>query len=224
MHRCELDHVVVACTDLAAGVEWTERRLGVSLQPGGQHTAMGTHNALLKLGERTYLEVIAIDPAGVRPPRPRWFSLDDPAMHARLAQGPALITWVARCDSLAAVCARVPDLGDIVSMSRGDLHWRISVPDDGLLPWSGVLPAVIQRGGGDSEGDEAEPPPHPAERLPDAGCELQSLDLMHPAAVLGNGGLLGMFRELRVTGPVNLRPGPVSLAATIRTPGGTVTL
>lgn len=220
MHRCELDHVVVACTDLAAGVEWTESRLGVALQPGGQHTAMGTHNALLRLGERAYLEVIAIDPEGVPPARPRWFSLDDPAMQARLAQGPALITWVVRCDSLAAVCARVPDLGDILAMSRGELRWRISVPDDGVLPWSGVLPAAIQWG----DGDDAEPPTHPAERLPDAGCELQSLDLTHPAAVLGNGGLLGMFRELRIVGPVNLRSGPVGLTATIRTPTGIVTL
>lgn len=223
MHRCELDHLVVACTDLAAGVDWAESRLGVRLQPGGKHTAMGTHNALLRLGERCYLEVIAIDPDGESPARPRWFSLDDPAMQARLAQGPALVTWVVRCDALATVCARVPDLGDILAMSRGDLHWRISVPDDGVLPWSGVLPAAIQRASAD-DADDAEPAPHPTERLPDAGCELQALDLSHPAAVLGNGGLLGMFRELRIVGPVNLRPGPVSLAATIRTPNGIVTL
>lgn len=221
MQRCELDHLVVACGALEDGVAWVERRLGVRPHTGGRHEAMGTHNAVLRLGAGCYLEVIAIDPDGTPPARPRWFGLDEPAMHRRLAQGPALITWVVRCESLAAACARVPDLGDILAMSRGDLHWHIAVPEHGALPWSGVLPAAIQW---DAGGASDETPPHPAARLPDDGCELLSLDLTHPAAVLGNGGLLGLFRELRVVGPVNLRPGPVSLAASIRTPSGVVTL
>ena len=29
-------------------------------------------------------------------------------------------------------------------MSRGDFQWKIAVPEDGSLPWSGVLPAAIQ--------------------------------------------------------------------------------
>jgi hypothetical protein len=30
-----LDHIAVACTDLAEGTAWVEDRLGVSLQQGG---------------------------------------------------------------------------------------------------------------------------------------------------------------------------------------------
>ena len=219
MQRSELDHLVVASTRLEEGIDWVEQQLGVRPQPGGQHVAMGTHNALLKLGPRCYLEVIAIDPDGVPPPRPRWFALDDAMMQARLASGPALITWALRCESLAAACARVPDLGDILSMSRGDFHWRIAVPEDGSLPWSGVLPAGIQWSAGADEST-----PHPCDRLPDSGCELLSLDLMHPAAVLGSAGIVSMFRELRVVGPIDLRPGPVRIAANIRTTAGDVTL
>lgn len=225
MQRSELDHLVVACARLDDGIAWVESRLGVRPQPGGRHEAMGTHNALLRLGEGCYLEVIAIDPDGTSHARPRWFGLDEAATRERLAQSPALITWVVRCESLASACARVPDLGDIIAMSRGDLRWHIAVPEDGTLPWSGVLPAAIQWGEAGEAGEVSDgAAPHPAARLPDSGCELLALDLMHPAAVLGSGGLLGLFRELRVVGPVNLRPGPVSLAATIRTPAGVVTL
>jgi hypothetical protein len=219
MQRSELDHLVVASARLEAGVDWVEERLGVRPQPGGKHVAMGTHNALLKLGPRTYLEVIAVDPDAEAPKRLRWFSLDEPAMRSRLAAGPALITWVLRCDSLAAACARVPDLGEILSMSRGDFHWKIAVPESGNLPWGGVLPAAIQW---DARADGAEM--HPCDRLPDSGCELLELRLAHPAAVLGKAGILAMFRELRVVGPVELKSGPVEIKARIGTPKGEITL
>jgi len=219
MQRSELDHIVVAGARLEDGIDWVEQLLGVRPQPGGKHDAMGTHNAVLKLGARTYLEVIAIDPDGVTPTRPRWFALDEPAMRARLEAGPALITWVARCESLASACARVPDLGDILPMSRGDFRWKIAVPEDGSLPWGGVLPAAIQW--------EAEPDGvalHPCDRVPPSDCELVELRLAHPAAVLGTAGIVSMFRELRVMGPVDLKPGPVEIAARLRTPRGEVTL
>jgi len=219
MFRSELDHLVVACTRLDEGVDWIERQLGARPQPGGQHVAMGTHNALLKLGPRVYLEVIAIDPDGVPPARPRWFALDEPAMQSRLASGPALVTWVLRSESLANACARVPDLGEILSMARGDFRWKIAVPDDGSLPWGGILPAAIQWEPG-PDGESL----HPCDRLPDSGCELESLRLAHPAAVLGTAGIVAMFRELRVVGPIDLKPGPVQVSASIRGPAGLIEL
>jgi hypothetical protein len=219
MQRAEFDHLVIACDALDRGVDWVEQQLGARPQPGGQHAAMGTHNALLRLGARCYLEVIAIDPAAALPSRPRWFGLDTPAMRQRLAAGPALITWVVRCESLAAACARVPELGDILPMQRGDFRWRITVPDSGELPASGVLPAAIQW-----DPDENGVPLHPCDRLPDSGCELSGLALTHPAAVLGAVGLLATFRELRIVGPVDLAPGPIGLAARIGTARGAVTL
>lgn len=219
MQRAELDHIVVASARLDDGVEWVEQRLGARPQPGGRHVAMGTHNALLRLGARTYLEVIAIDPAGAPPARPRWFALDEPAMQSRLAAGPALITWVLRCDSLAGACARVPDLGEILSMSRGDFRWKIAVPEDGSLPWAGILPAAIQW---EADADGADL--HPCDRLPASGCELLELKLAHPAAVLGTAGIVAMFRELRVVGAIDLKSGPVQIEARIRSPRGDVTL
>jgi hypothetical protein len=215
MARSELDHLVIGCANLEAGAGWVAEKLGVAPVTGGRHLAMGTHNALLKLGPRAYLEVIAIDPDGSAPSRPRWFSLDEPEMRARLAQSPALITWVLRTESLANACARVPDLGEILPMSRNDFRWKIAVPESGALPWGGVLPAAIEWLPGDDGLVR-----HPCDALPDSGCELVGLQLSHPAAVLGTSGIVALFRELKVMGPVDLKPGPRALQATIRTPAG----
>jgi hypothetical protein len=208
--RCELDHLVVGCADLERGAAWLRARLGVDPEPGGSHTAMGTHNRLLKLGARVYLELIAIDPAAPAPARPRWFELDAPALRARLADAPQLIAWVVRCDDLDAACARVPALGRAQAMARGDLRWRIAIPDDGRRPYDGVLPAVIQW-----EGDA-----HPAERLPERGCALRALELAHPAAA----ELRAVFRALRIAGPVELAAGACALRARLLAPGGQVSV
>lgn len=218
IQRSELDHIVVGCARLDDGVRWIEERLGVPPVIGGQHVAMGTHNALLRLGARSYLELIAIDPDLPAPARPRWFSLDGPDLQGRLARAPELLTWVVRCNSIVTACARVPDLGDVLEMRRGDFHWRIAVPPNGTMAWGGVLPTAIQWEVG------AEGALHPCDRLPASGCELISLDLSHPAAVLGTSGIVALFRELRIVGPVDLKPGPKQIAAMIRTPLGEVRL
>ena len=219
LRRSELDHIVVAADSLDAGIAWVAERLGAEPVRGGQHAAMGTHNALLRLGARCYLEVIAVDPDAPPPARRRWFSLDEPDMKARIAAAPALITWAMRTASLANACARVPDLGDILSMSRDGFRWKIAVPDDGALAWGGVLPTAIQW----EEGDDGEVR-HPCDVLPDSGCELVALKLSHPAAVLGDGGIVALFRELRIAGPVDLKSGPRRLEALVRTPRGDATL
>jgi hypothetical protein len=105
----EPDHHVVAALALDAGCDWVEERLGVRPQPGGQHVRMGTHNALLSLGPRLYLEVIAIDPAGSAPPRPRWFDLDEPRMRAALGL----------TDTLKVTYAKSPRLGAMIRTPRG---------------------------------------------------------------------------------------------------------
>ena len=171
MHA-EFDHLVVVCADLDQGTAWIQASLGVDVVPGGKHAAMGTHNRLVRVGLRAYLEVIAVDPSAPAPGRPRWFNLDQPAIRERLRHAPFVATWVARTPDLTAAVTQRPDLGDILSLERGPYRWRIAVPADGGLPLDGVFPTLIQW-----DGDA-----HPADALPDLGCELVTLSLSHPRA------------------------------------------
>ena len=55
----ELDHLVYVARDLERGVDAIEEFLGVRPQYGGQHTGLGTHNALVGLGSGVYLEIFS---------------------------------------------------------------------------------------------------------------------------------------------------------------------
>ncbi|MGE5090152.1 MAG: VOC family protein [Candidatus Levyibacteriota bacterium] len=211
-HRPELaiDHLVVAARSLAEGGAWLRERTGAVAQPGGAHVAMGTHNALVGLGPRLYLEVIATDPAARAPGRPRWFDLDDPRMQARLAEGPALIHWVVRTRDIDTDATRA-DVGAILTMTRGDFQWRITVPDDGHLPQRGLVPTLI-------EWSDAR---HPADRLGNSGLSLVTLAAEHPEPAPVRKALeaLGLSEMLKVSYGRSPR-----LAAMLRTPRGVVTL
>ena len=154
-----LDHLVVAAETLAEGVAYVESILGVAMEPGGEHPAMGTHNQLLSLGA-IYLEVIAINPETQPPNRPRWFGLDT------FKGAPRLSHWVARTTDIAAALALAPPgTGAPTALSRGDLRWTMAVPETVILPFDNAFPALIEWHGQD----------HPASRLPDSGCRLASL-------------------------------------------------
>jgi hypothetical protein len=170
---------------------------------------MGTHNALLKLGPRAYLELIAIDPEGTAR-RPRWFGLDTAAVRERIARGPFLLTWVAACSDVAAAASLDSCFGEVIAASRGVLSWRITVPADGSLRFDGVLPSLIQW-----DGEE-----HPCDGLAERDCALLELQLQHPSAPM----IRPLFDALGLGAAVRLRTGAVSFSARIATPRGIVDL
>ncbi|MFN9481133.1 MAG: VOC family protein [Betaproteobacteria bacterium] len=204
--RTEIDHLVVACRDLDHCTDWARATLGVEPQPGGKHATMGTHNRLLKLGPRVYLELIAIDPEAPAPARPRWFGLDRADVQARAAREPVLLAWVGSCDDITAAVTAVPLLGEVLPFTRNAYAWRFALTAHGELNYDGVLPPLIQW---DSDA-------HPCDALEDRGCKLLSLELTHPDAA----AILPLFRKLRIAGPVELAAGPPALRARLRVADG----
>ena len=208
----ELDHLIVGAATLTAGIAFVERLTGVAPVPGGKHVTMGTHNALLRLNHRAYLEVIAIDPEGTKPPHPRWFDLDDVALQGELAERPRLIAWAARTpdiDRASAACGMA--LGTIRSFERGDYRWRLTVPNDGRRPARGVVPALIQW----------DVSAHPTDRLPPSNVAIAEIaaSLPDPAPARAALAALGLSDRIRVSYDRDAR-----LAAMLRTPRGAVTL
>lgn len=201
MPRSRLDHLTVTAASLQEGVDYVRRALGVEMQTGGEHVRMGTHNCLLKLGEKLFLEVIAPNPDAPRPDRPRWFQLDEPES----VKAPRLATWVARCDYIHALAPA--SLGKIETMARGSFRWLITIPEDGKLPLQGIAPALI----------EWRSETHPAQGLKDLGCSLVRFEGFHPqpetvTSVLRSIGFDGEF-------PVSRGEAP-RLVAHIQTPAG----
>lgn len=209
----ELDHIVIACTDLDSGEAWLRERLGVPLAPGGTHAGWGTHNRLLQLGGGMYLELIAPDPAQPDPATPRPFLLDDPAMRAKLARSPRLVHWLVRStgdiDATLATLRYSP--GTVSAMSRGTLRWRITLPAGGRPAADGLLPTVIAW---DIPADQ-----HPAARLPDAGVRLAGLEVRAPAAVLA------LRPDVHAPVPIDwVESDTPGLAMTLDTPAGRTTI
>ena len=206
----EPDHLVVAARTLDDGIAWCEATLGVRPQPGGRHAAMATHNVVLALGGRRYLEIIAVDPAAAPATRPRWFDLDAPAMQAAIAGSPRLVHWVARTGDIeagvAALRATGHDPGAIAAVERespaGRLRWRISLTGDGHRPQGGAVPLLIQWDQG-----------HPADALADSAVTLERIAV---------GGVApGLARRLGVSAASDGSP---ALAASLATPRGSVPL
>lgn len=207
-----LDHLIVAAATLEQGEDHLESLLGARPRRGGKHVAMGTHNSVMRLGDGVYLELIAIDPDGITPDRPRWFDLDQPAMRASLAQQPRLIHWVARCDDIEAARKVSPsDHGLAYPMKRAQYSWRMTIPDDGHLPGDGLIPTLIEWA------DEH----HPSDGLADDRIGVVTMAGAHPEPATIRDALakLGLPEMLKVTYAVKPR-----LAAMLRTPRGTVTL
>jgi hypothetical protein len=105
---------------------------------GGIHPGRGTRNALLSLGERKYLEIMAPDPAQQGTLQiPRLRELRDPRI-VGWAVHPRDVTKLAEHLRQAGVAFKDPQPGSRARPDGKVLHWKsltLLDDDDGLLPF-----------------------------------------------------------------------------------------
>jgi hypothetical protein len=162
-----VDHVILGIDDLQKGIEELESRTGVRAEFGGVHPGRGTQNALISLGERHYLEILA--------PNPKEKGGEGTGeLHKLTALTP--IGWAARANDLPSTQRLLREHGAQTGEIRPGARKR---PDGARLAWktlditspaSPLLPFFI-------EWDHATA--HPSATSP-KGCRLADLILEDP--------------------------------------------
>jgi len=117
------DHILLGAPDLDVGIRWVEERTGVRAKFGGNHPGAGTRNALLSLGTRHYLEIIAPDPSQTNAPDVR--ELEE-------LSSPRIIQWAIHTEDIAAVKGMVEAAGIKTVGPRPGSRQR---PDGKVLRW-----------------------------------------------------------------------------------------
>jgi hypothetical protein len=199
------DHLLWGAADLDGAVRRLARLTGVRASPDGQQPDLGTHEAVVALGHRRYLEVIAPDP-----------SLRGGALARVLAglKAPALLMWAVRVDDVDAVATRAEAEGYRAVVTDGTrdradgstLRWRsVFVTGHGAGP---LVPFFVSWDDGCD----------PTRGLPD-GLTPHALRAETPQPE----GLRALLDALDVRLPVRRGPRP-RLVAELDTPRGRVEL
>lgn len=162
-----LDHILLGCNDLDRGISFVEERTGVRAAFGGVHPGRGTRNALLSLGEKHYLEIIAPDPQQAGAPDTRDL--------LKLTE-PRLVGWAAHPGDITQFAANLRN--DDIAF-EGPTPGSRKRPDGRLLQWKtlelendehGVLPFFIEWSAGTI---------HPSADAP-SGCKIDRFALSSP--------------------------------------------
>ena len=205
-----VDHLLLGISNLETGIGWVEKITGVKAAVGGSHPGVGTRNALLSLGGRRYLEIIAPDPA-----QGTFNSRQD----VRKLTEPRLITWAAGTKDIESIARRAAESGRQIFGPRDGSRAR---PDGQTIRWK-TLGIMHQFGS-----ELLDPIPFFIEWAPDAihpsqdsptGCVLQSFAI----ETLNASGISAELRRLGIDASVKEAPA-VRLVATLKTPKGLVTL
>lgn len=173
-----LDHILLGCSELEQGIALVEERTGVRAAFGGVHPNRGTQNALLSLGERHYLEIIAPDPKQQTTEASSMANTTATSLLARVKslKTPRLVGWAAHPGDLTAYSKKLRDAGIAFTGPTPGSRKR---PDGRVLQWqtlnlqddhSRLLPFFIEW---------STDSPHPADDAP-KGCRLTRFELAVP--------------------------------------------
>lgn len=202
----DLDHILLGVSDLDRGIAWIEQRTGVRALYGGVHPGRGTRNALLALGTRCYLEIIAPDPKQ---------PVGDVSRNLVDLHEPKLFNWAVHTNDIAQAAQRAIHAGFKID---GPAEGSRTRPDGKVLRWKacrlqddrgGLLPFFIEW-----DRDSI----HPATDAP-GGCVLKTFAIELPAP----SELDGLCRALSLDTRVKRAEKP-ALRAVISTPKGEISL
>jgi hypothetical protein len=165
--RDALDHLILGAATLDEGVAFVRDELGVDAKIGGRHPGAGTENALVSLGGRAYLEVLAPIPGEELAP-----GLDELRALAR----PRLWGWAIATDDAGALAARADALGIVrAPIAAGDRRR----PDGTYVRWRNL---AVQLALGDAAPffiEWSADCVHPSDDAPLGGI-VDSLTVHHP--------------------------------------------
>jgi hypothetical protein len=212
-----LDHILLGCSDLVRGIDFVEKHIGVQAAFGGVHPGRGTRNALLSLGEKHYLEIIAPDPKQQTPDVAPMVLRSAAHLLSRLESltTPRLVSWAAHPGDLNQFATRLRNANLAFDGPNPGSRKR---PDGQLLQWKtlnlkddrdGLLPFFIEWGAGTI---------HPSVDAP-AGCKIARFELAtpDPETLEETTRLLGLDVEI-------VRGATAHLRATLAGPNGEISL
>ena len=202
----QIDHLLYGTSNLEAGIQYIHDLTGVKPILGGSHPGLGTHNALLGLGDSVYLEIIAPDLK--QKVDHIWMNLDK-------LEKPRLFRWAAATNDTEQMKSLALDAGiDIGEIKSGSRY----KPDGTLLEWTlsdpnvdtadGLIPFFIDWG---LKGN-------PSPDLPQ-GCKLTRFEARHPRHT----EIMKKLKCLQLDLPV-VKADQAQLVAVIDTPNGDVIL
>ena len=164
-----LDHVILGVPDLERAVAEFQARTGVMPAIGGSHPGRGTRNALVSLGDGTYLEIIAPDPS----------QRSDLQMVVQLRQliRPTLVGWAIGTGDPARLKRRLEQSG--IRTDQPEPGGRIT-PDGTTLRWETFGAAGMDRDSDPFFIHWIDPASHPSRTAPE-GCRLVKFTTRGPA-------------------------------------------
>jgi Glyoxalase-like domain len=148
----QLDHVLIAVTDLAAAAERFELMYELTSIEGGRHTGWGTANRIVPLGE-TYLELVAVvdEREAAETVFGQWVA-------GSATKAGLLLGWAVRTDDLDTASRRLgltPRSGSRVGRDGKPVRWRSAGMEQAaaepslpfFIEWSpgGTLPGRVKR-------------------------------------------------------------------------------
>ena len=143
MHN--LDHIVFGSFTLEEGTEFVENMLQAKLSDIGYHKDMGTYNRVIRISEKIYLEVIAIDPKISNLNNRKWFNLDNSKLQSKLKKSPQIIGYVTENNDINITKYYDP----FIESSRDIYKWKFAMPTfnnkilDSELIEAGIIPNLI---------------------------------------------------------------------------------